>query len=353
MKSSRDNSTQETALYRKYRPQKFKDVVGQDHVVSVLESSIKNGSIAHAYLFAGSRGTGKTSVARIFAREIGCSANDLYEIDAASNTGVDNMRDLNESVLTLPFESPYKVYILDEAHMLSKSAFNALLKTLEEPPKHAVFILATTETDKLPETVVSRCQVFQFKKPTESILRDMVVSITKAEGYSIDNAGAELIAILGDGSFRDTQGMLQKVLSFSSDKKISLEEVEKITGAPRNSIINDFVSAVSSSDVSASLGALHKALEGNSDTKVFLRLALQKMRFVLLLKFAKDMEKPIKEKVSEEDFSFLSDLSKKEKQGISSSSLSELLGAYGECGRSHIPELPVELALIKILSTNA
>jgi len=342
------NEPQEIALYRKYRPQKFKDVVGQDHIVSVLEASIKNNSISHAYLFAGSRGTGKTSVARIFAREIGCTANDLYEIDAASNTGVENIRDLNESVRTLPFESPYKVYILDEAHMLSKSAFNALLKTLEEPPKHVVFILATTETDKLPETVISRCQTFQFKKPTESILKDVALSIAKAEGASLENAGAELIALLGDGSFRDTQGMLQKVLSFSKDKKITLEEVEKITGAPRNSLINDFVASISKKDLSGSLGALEEAGSSNVDIKVFLKLALMKLRFVLLLKFAKDMEKVIKEKVSDNDFEFLKNLAGEKEQGINSVLLFELLGAYDMSGRTHIPELPIELALVKI-----
>jgi DNA polymerase III subunit gamma/tau len=134
------------ALYRKYRPAKFKDVVGQDHVIKVLEAESKSGNISHAYLFSGSRGIGKTSVARIFAEAIGTTKNDIYEIDAASNTSVEDIRALNESVFTLPFESKYKVYILDEVHMLSKSASNALLKTLEEPPNHVVFILATTET---------------------------------------------------------------------------------------------------------------------------------------------------------------------------------------------------------------
>ncbi|MFA6992937.1 MAG: AAA family ATPase, partial [Candidatus Gracilibacteria bacterium] len=155
--------SEQTALYRKYRPQSFKDVIGQDHVVKTLEGALKLGNIFHAYLFAGSRGTGKTTLARIVAAELGASGNDIYEIDAASNNGVDEMRALNEAVNTMPFNSPYKVYIFDEVHMFSKSAFNALLKTLEEPPKHVIFILATTEMDKLPETVVSRCQVFQLK----------------------------------------------------------------------------------------------------------------------------------------------------------------------------------------------
>src|SRR3989344_5317631 len=212
------------ALYRKYRPQSFKEVLGQDHVVKVLEGALKQGNIAHAYLFAGSRGTGKTSVARILAKEAGCTDKDLYEIDAASNRGIDDIRELREAVSVLPFESSYKVYIVDEVHMLTKEAFNALLKTLEEPPPHVLFMLATTEIDKLPETIISRCQVFTFKKPSAAILKEMVVRIAKKEGFALEPASADLIALLSEGSFRDAQGILQKVISSSKDKKVSIEE---------------------------------------------------------------------------------------------------------------------------------
>ena len=221
----------ETALYRKYRPQKFSEVLGQDQVIKVLKSSIEQGNIAHAYIFSGSRGTGKTSVARIFAREIGTAPADITEIDAASNTSVDNIRELNESINTLPFESKYKVYILDEAHMLSKSAWNALLKTLEEPPTHAIFIMATTESEKIPETVLSRCQTFSFKRPTQKVLKDVVQTIAKKEGFTLDSSAADLIAMLGDGSFRDSQSILQKVLGCHSREggnpggKVGLDEV--------------------------------------------------------------------------------------------------------------------------------
>src|SRR3989338_8512707 len=185
----------ETALYRKYRPQTFNDVWGQDHIVEALKNAIKSEDVTHAYLFFGSRGTGKTSVARIFAREIGCEPEDLYEIDAASNGGVGDVRELREGVKTFPFKSPYKAYIIDEVHMLSKDAFNAFLKTLEEPPRHVVFILATTEMEKVPETIVSRCQTFTFKKPSRAILKKVVLDIARKEGRDIEHGAADLVAL--------------------------------------------------------------------------------------------------------------------------------------------------------------
>lgn len=340
----------EIALYRKYRPQSFKEVLGQEHIVKVLEGSVTLCNISHAYLFTGSRGTGKTSIARIFAKEIGCSDNDLYEIDAASNRGIDDIRELREAVSTLPFESPYKVYIIDEVHMLTKEAFNALLKTLEEPPKHAVFILATTEMDKLPETIVSRCQVFTFKKPSQKILKELVLNLAKKEGFKLEPSSADLIALLGEGSFRDTQGILQKVLSFSKDKKISIEEVEQVAGAPRASLVNDFIKSVDEKKLSSGLEAIKSAVSNNVDMLVYLKLVLRKMRTILLLKYAKNMETSLKEEYSEEDFSFLKELSEKKESNINSKTLLELLNAYDLVARANIPELPLELALIKIAS---
>ncbi len=160
----------------------------------------------------------------------------MYEIDAASNRGIDDIREIRDSVLTQPFESKYKVYIVDEVHMLTKEAFNALLKTLEEPPSHVVFILATTELHKVPDTVISRCQVFQFKKPNAQVLKDVIGNVSKLEGYSVDPSSAELIALLGDGSFRDTLGILQKIISSIDGKKILIKDVEMVTGAPRGGI---------------------------------------------------------------------------------------------------------------------
>ncbi|MCR4334735.1 MAG: DNA polymerase III subunit gamma/tau [Patescibacteria group bacterium] len=336
------------ALYRKYRPQKFSNVIEQDHIVKVLEGSIKLGNISHAYLFSGTRGTGKTTVARIFASAIGCTPNDLYEIDAASNRGIEDIRQLKESVSTLPFESPYKVYILDEVHMLSKDAFNALLKTLEEPPKHVIFILATTENQKIPETVISRCQTFSFKKPSIKVLKKVIIDTAKKEGYVIENNGAELIAILGDGSFRDAHGILDKVISSNNKKKIDLEDIEMVTGAPRGNIVNDFVVALNSGDKTKGLRAITQAKENNVDMKIYLKLILAKLRNVLILKNAKEMEGQIMKETSEEDFVFLKHLAEAKDSKINSAVLVEMLNTYDLIGKSYIEELPLELAVIKL-----
>ncbi len=339
----------ELALYRKYRPNVWKDVIGQDHVVSVLEGEVKSKTVSHAYLFSGSRGTGKTSVARIFAKAIGTSDNDLYEIDAASNRGIDDIREIRESVNTLPFESEYKVYIVDEVHMLTKEAFNALLKTLEEPPAHVIFILATTEMEKLPETVISRCQTFTFKKPNQEILKNVVLKTAKKEGIEIDHAAAELISLLGDGSFRDTHGILQKIMGSTSSKNISLADVEKVTGAPKNTLVNAIVTAISEKKADAALAAIGKAVESNVDMKIFAKLLIQKLRQILLLKYAPDMQSTIKDEVTEEDFTFLKTLASNKDVPITSATLAELLFAYDMIGKSYISQLPLELALIKII----
>lgn len=341
-------SNNSVALYTKYRPDRFKDVLGQDQVVGVLEQAIKLGNISHAYLFSGTRGTGKTSIARILSREIGTKPEDLYEIDAASNTSVDDIRELNESVSTLPFNSERKVYILDEVHMLSKSAFNALLKTLEEPPEHVIFILATTEPEKIPDTVISRCESYVFRKPNQKMLRDMVLKVSKAEGFQLEKSSADLIGLLGDGSFRDTLGVLQKVIASSKDNKLSEEEVERVTGAPKSKIVNDFIEAIAVKDVDMGLEAVSVAVEQNIDMKVYLSLILMKMRALLLLRYAKNQEKKLEGTFSEDDFEFLKKIAENSEMKINSEALLELLRAYDEISRSHIPQLPIELALISI-----
>lgn len=335
----------ETALYRKYRPSTFADVRGQEHVTEVLEAAIKQKKIGHAYLFAGSRGTGKTTIARIFARAIGSDEKDLYELDAASNTGVENMRGILEGVATHPFASEYKVYIIDEAHMLSKGAFNAFLKTLEEPPAFAIFILATTELEKIPETIQSRCQVFEFKKPTKAGLKEMVIEVAKSEGASLTPQGAELIATAGDGSYRDTLSTLQKVLTISKDKKLTEDEVAIVLGAPKTVVINSFLKALSERKIEDALKIIYESEKNNLDTKLFLLLALAKIRAVLLLRFAPKLKEELAEQFGAEDLALLEELSGKSGVAINSAVLAELIQAYIEMNRAPIAAVPLELAL--------
>jgi len=334
------------ALYSKYRPSKFKDVLGQEHITKVLEESIKLGNISHAYLFAGSRGTGKTSVARILAKEIGTSPDDLYEIDAASNNGVDEIRLLNEAVSTMPFSSKQKVYILDEVHMLSKPAFNALLKTLEEPPQHVIFILATTELHKILDTIISRCETYTFKKPTQKLLKDMVIKTAKAEEFVLDPASADLIALLGDGSFRDTHGILQKVINSSKDRKVSIEEVEKVTGAPKSELVNDLIDAISSKNSEEALETISKAVGQNIDMKIYLSLVLVKIRATLLVRYSTSALKRFEDSMTKEDLIKVEAWA--EGKQISSITLQKLLGAYLITGNTYLSQIPLEIAVIEL-----
>ena len=277
------------SLYRTHRPATFAEVVGQEQVTKPLEEAAKSKKIGHAYLFAGSRGLGKTSVARIFASAIGCTENDLYEIDAASNNSVEDIRTLTEGVYTLPFASPYKVYILDEAHMLSRSAWNAFLKTLEEPPAYAVFILATTELEKVPETVQSRCQVFEFKKPTRAVLAKMATAVAKKEGYTLAPDTAELIALLAEGSYRDALSVLQKVFAATEGKTLSREVVERATGAPKREQVHSLMSALAGGERGKALAAIEQAAKADADMELFLELVLEALRATLLIRYAPEL----------------------------------------------------------------
>lgn len=334
-----------SVLYRKYRPKSWKDVVGQEALVSVLSNEVKLGTVAHAYLFAGSRGTGKTSVARIFASEVGTTPNDIYEIDAASNNGVDEIRALNEGVHTLPFESKYKVYILDEAHMLSKGAWNAFLKTLEEPPAHVIFILATTELEKVPETVQSRCQTFVFKRPNQKVLREFAIHISKEEGRKLESEAAELVSLLGDGSFRDTHGILEKVFSSSQEKDISRDIVETVTGAPRAGLVRDVLQSIVERNAERGMKAIAEARRANADIKIFAKLILENLRYLFLIRLKAGLDTYILEETSEDDFNFLKDLAGKADKNLTSDILVKFIEAVETSGRSSIPELPLEIAL--------
>lgn len=336
------------SLYRAYRPQSFKDVIGQDQIVGPLESQIKEGKVGHAYLFAGSRGLGKTSVARIFARALDIDERDIYELDAASNNSVEDVRALNESVHTLPFNSARKVYILDEAHMLSKSAWNAFLKTLEEPPAHVVLILATTELEKVPDTVRSRCQVFQFKKPTRASLAKLVQSVAQKEGYTIEPAAADLIGMLGDGSYRDVLSVLQSALASSTDKKLTRDEVEKATGAPKHALVHALVVALAEGNSSAALSTLHLVREQGIDVPLYLSLVLVYMRQILLLRHAPELQKEIEEELGEDAKKEASHLAYMEGSRLTHETLKAFLDAAGRMRFAPVATLPLELAILEV-----
>ena len=340
------------SLYRTHRPASFADVVGQEQVTKPLEEAAKTKKIGHAYLFAGTRGLGKTSVARIFASEIGCTGNDLYEIDAASNNSVEDIRALIEGVYTLPFESPYKVYILDEVHMLSKSAWNAFLKTLEEPPAHAVFILATTELEKVPETVQSRCQVFEFKKPTRAVLAKMIANVAKKEGYTLAPDAAELIAMLGDGSYRDALSVLQKVFAASADKKLTRAEVEIVTGAPRQEQVHALINALAAGERGKALVAIENAAQSSADIKLFLELVLEALRATLLIRYAPELRASLQSELGADEFSALEKFAQPHvglpKSHITHQTMLSFLNAADRIRYAPIPALPLELAVLEL-----
>lgn len=258
------------ALYRKYRPVDFDTVVGQDAIVKTLKNSINNKNYSHAYMFFGPRGTGKTTVSKIFARNVNClnpnngnacgkcdmckktfsnDCVDIIEIDAASNNGVDEIRELKNNVNLVPSELKYKIYIIDEVHMLSTGAFNALLKTLEEPPEHIIFILATTDPQKVPETIISRCQCFSFNRISNNKIVEKLNYVCKKENINIENNVVEKIALLSEGGLRDALGLLDKVYSYSHDK-ITLEDFCEISGIISNEEINTFVLDIVNGNIS-------------------------------------------------------------------------------------------------------
>ena len=340
-----------TVLYRKYRPQSFEEVLGQDHIVSVLKNAVKAGRISHAYLFSGSRGTGKTSLARILAREAGCSDVDLIEIDAASSRGIDEIRALREAVRFSPMQGKVKVYIIDEVHMLTKEAFNALLKTLEEPPAHAIFILATTELDKVPETIISRCQNFSFRKISEEVLRKALKNIAQKEGFEIDDGTAGLIALGAEGSFRDAQGILDQLISMG-EKKITEETARRFLSAPPRELIEKFLTAVLEKNAEIGLEAIQAGMEKNIEVKILYKMILRDLRSAILLKLAPAMKKQIQDSYSEKEFQFLERCKDSAKPGELERALKIMLEYYETRSRSYLPQTPLELALLAIISQN-
>lgn len=292
------------ALYRKWRSQTFGELVGQEHVVQTLRNAIVEGRVAHAYLFTGPRGVGKTSVARLLAKAVNCLADDtalrpcgrcamcqeiaagacddVLEIDAASNTSVEDARAIISGVMTRPSHGRFRVYIVDEVHMLSTAAFNALLKTLEEPPAHVIFILATTEVHKVPATILSRCQRFTFTRHGVASTATHLRRIAEAEGLALDEGVPEAIARAATGSMRDALGVLEQLASFASGS-ISLQQVHSLLGMTAAAEVNALIEALLAGDPAAALRAVNGVAEQGADLRQFTRDLVERLRAVLLL----------------------------------------------------------------------
>jgi len=273
------------AMYRKYRPSNFDEVSGQKTIVSVLKNAIKNNSVSHAYLFTGPRGTGKTSIAKIFARTINCEnpeknnpcnmclccknslskeCVDIIEIDAASNNGVDEIRELKSKINIVPSLLKYKVYIIDEVHMLSIGAFNALLKTLEEPPSHAIFILATTELHKVPATILSRCQILEFKKISPVDMKNRILDICNFEKIDVTEDSIKEIVNYSEGCMRDALSLLEKITAYCN-KKISVEDVRVVCGKPERASIQDLIDLIKNNNINDGLKKINDFYENDYD----------------------------------------------------------------------------------------
>ncbi len=353
------------ALYRQYRPNVFDEVQGQEHIVRTLLNIINSQKISHAYLFCGPHGTGKTSVAKIFANTINCShSNDIYkpcqdcinnidrnldiiEIDAASNNGIDDVRDLREKIKHLPTQSKYKIYIIDEVHMLSKGAFNALLKTLEEPPKHVIFILATTDPQKIPLTILSRVQRFNFKRIDKKTIIKHLMNVFKEEKIEYEDNVLDLIASLGAGSLRDTLSIADQVSIFAGSEKIKLSDVEKLFGITNIDNIINIINLATSHSIKDLIQLTTKLVENGMDIERFTIQMINVLKDYLILIKTNAIDLL--------EYTTLDDL---KKINISQDKIydyiSELINILKEVKFSDLPLQSLELGLIKLatLKTN-
>lgn len=298
------------ALYRQYRPKTFDEILGQSHITTILKNQVSRGNIGHAYLFSGTRGTGKTSAAKVLSRAVNCldlkdgnpcnqcsickgildeSLMDVIEMDAASNRKIEDIRELKEKVIYPPSKAKYKVYIIDEVHMLTNEAFNALLKTLEEPPRHLMFILATTEPERLPQTILSRCQRFDFKRLSRNDLINGMNEITKKQGIHVEERVLQLIAKNSDGAMRDALSLLDQCIAYD-DKSITYDDALRILGIANVDLLFDLVDAIKVGNAEAALGMVDKIIQEGKDIPQFLKDMIHHYRNLVIVKTSKSPE---------------------------------------------------------------
>lgn len=357
------------AIYRKFRPKTFDDVLGQEHVTRTLKNQILSDNIAHAYLFSGIRGTGKTSTAKIFSRAVNCIQNhdgnpcneceickstldetnmDVIEMDAASNNGVEDIRELRDKVKFLPVKSKFKVYIIDEVHMLSKGAFNALLKTLEEPPEHLLFILATTEPQKIPATILSRCQRFDLKRIKSSVIVENMKKICDEMGIEYDEKALKLIASNSEGAMRDAQSILDRCMSFNDDK-IDYETVINLLGTVNYQVVLQAADSIMDRDIRKTMILIDDILNMGKEITIFLDELIICFRNMLIIKTTNSTDNLMK--ISVEEAEDLKNASNKVSVDEIVNIIEELSTAQLECKRSLNPRVLLETKLIKMLNT--
>lgn len=335
-------------LYRKYRPQSWEEVIGQEHVVRTLTNALKLGRISHAYLFAGPRGTGKTTIARLLAKSLGANDLDLIEIDAASNRGIDEIRELRDGIKFAPTAGQYKVFIIDEVHQLTKEAFNALLKTLEEPPAHAIFVLATTEIHKVPETILSRVQSFPFRKLTVEEITRKLQKIIEIEKIKINDDALRLIASFAGGSYRDAESMLEQ-LRVWNDKTITKEDMEELLGAVDFEKVKILTDHLSPDTALGAIDYIGKLSQDGCDLEVFTKALINHLRKIMLIKVDNSLLNLVAQELTPEQLETV----KKQAETFTLPKITQALkifmNAQLDIKRTPIPSLPLELAVVEII----